>query len=157
MNNLTGSVESIHNDDFFSCITVKVKETRFKLLKTETPKWLSVGDDVECHIQEAAIAICKGAKEGNVSIENHISGELHHFRKGIVLSEVSVETPCGMMNSLITTEAFERMKLSAGCEVTLLLKAVDIKLFPVLNTTSYENCKDKIYQSNQGVYYGSIN
>lgn len=157
MNNLTGSVESIHNDDFFSCITVQVNGTRFKLLKTETPKWLGVGDEVECHIQEAAIAICKGAKEGNVSIENHIPGELQHFRKGVVLSEVSVETACGMLNSLITTEAFDRMQLCVGCEVTLLLKAVDIKLFPILKTTSYENCTEKLYQSNQGVYYGSIN
>lgn len=147
MNTFTAHVKSIQNDEFFSCITVGVKETMFKLLKTEAPKWLRIGDEVQCNVQEAAIAICKGAKEGNVSIENHIAGELQHFRKGTVLSEVSVETPCGMMNSLITTEAFERMDLCEGCEVTLLLKAVDIKLLPVLGSTSYENCKDKLYQT----------
>lgn len=37
---------------------------------------------VECRIQEAAIALCTG--EGKVSIENHLVGELHHFRKGSV-------------------------------------------------------------------------
>ncbi len=105
-----------------------------------------MGDEVECRIQEAAISICKGAKEGSVSIENHLIGELQHFRKGLVLSEVSVDTPCGIMNSLITTDAFERMELCEGCAVTLLLKAVDIKLLPVLDSTSYEKCKDKLYQ-----------
>lgn len=148
MNAMKAKVEEIKSDEFFSCITIRVKETVLKLLKTETPKWLRIGDEVECRIQEAAISICKGAKEGSVSIENHLNGELQHFRKGMVLSEVSVDTPCGMMNSLITTDAFERMDLCEGCEVTLLLKAVDIKLLPVLDSVSYEKCKEKVYQAN---------
>lgn len=146
MNTMLARVETIHSDEFFSCITLRVKETLLKLLKTETPKWVRIGDEVECRIQEAALSLCKGAKEGSVSIENHIRGQLHHFRKGEVLSEVSVETPCGVMNSLITTDAFERMELCEGCEVTLLLKAVDIKLLPVLDSVSYENCKAKLYR-----------
>jgi molybdopterin-binding protein len=146
MNALFARVEEIKSDEFFSCITIRVNDTIFKLLKTQTPKWLQIGDEVECRIQEAAISICKGAKEGSVSIENHLSGELQHFRKGLVLSEVSVDTPCGMMNSLITTDAFERMELCEGCDVTLLLRAVDIKLLPVLDSVSYEKCKDKLYQ-----------
>lgn len=146
MNAMVARVEDIKSDEFFSCITIRVKDTSLKLLKTEAPKWLRIGDEVECRIQEAAIAICTGSKEGSVSIENHLSGELQHFRKGIVLSEVSVDTPCGVMNSLITTDAFERMELCEGCSVTLLLKAVDIKLLPVLDSTSYEKCKEKLYQ-----------
>lgn len=146
MNTLKAIVEEIKSDEFFSCITVRANNTELKLLKTETPKWLRIGDEVECRVQEASIAICKGAKEGSVSIENHLSGELQHFRKGTVLSEVSVETPCGKLNSLITTDAFDRMELCEGCNVTLLLKAVDIKLMPVLDSTSYEKCKQKLYQ-----------
>ncbi|MFY9141982.1 TOBE domain-containing protein [Sulfuricurvum sp.] len=146
MNAMVARVEDIKSDEFFSCITIRVKDTALKLLKTEAPKWLRIGDEVECRIQEAAIAICTGSKEGSVSIENHLSGELQHFRKGVVLSEVSVDTPCGVMNSLITTDAFERMELCEGCSVTLLLKAVDIKLLPVLDSTSYEKCKEKLYQ-----------
>jgi molybdopterin-binding protein len=148
MNAMVARVEDIKSDQFFSCITVRINGTDLKLLKTEVPKWLHIGDEVECRVQEAAIAICKGAKEGSVSIENHLSGELQHFRKGMVLSEVSVDTPCGKLNSLITTDAFDRMELCEGCNVTLLLKAVDIKLMPLLGSTSYENCKDKIYQAN---------
>ena len=146
MNTLKAIVEEIKSDQFFSCITVRANDTELKLLKTEAPKWLRVGDEVECRVQEASIAICKGAKEGSVSIENHLSGELQHFRKGTVLSEVSVETPCGKLNSLITTDAFERMELCEGCNVTLLLKAVDIKLMPLIDSTSYEKCKEKLYQ-----------
>ena len=146
MNTLKAIVEEIKSDEFFSCITVRANNTELKLLKTEAPKWLRVGDEVECRVQEASIAICKGAKEGSVSIENHLAGELQHFRKGTVLSEVSVDTPCGKLNSLITTDAFDRMELCEGCNVTLLLKAVDIKLMPLLDSVSYEKCKEKLYQ-----------
>jgi molybdopterin-binding protein len=148
MNSFSATVEEIKSDQFFSCITIRVNDTDLKLLKTEVPKWLHVGDEVECRVQEAAIAICKGAKEGSVSIENHIGGELQQFRKGLVLSEVSVNTPCGKLNSLITTDAFERMELCEGCNVTLLLKAVDIKLMPVLDSTSYEKCTEQLYKTN---------
>lgn len=148
MNTFSARVEDIKSDQFFSCITVRANDMELKLLKTEVPKWLHIGDEVECRVQEAAIAICKGAKEGSVSIENHLSGELQHFRKGLVLSEVSVDTPCGKLNSLITTDAFDRMELCEGCNVTLLLKAVDIKLMPVLDSTSYEKCKDQLYKTN---------
>ncbi|MGD9969125.1 MAG: molybdopterin-binding protein [Sulfuricurvum sp.] len=147
MNTFTAKVEDIRCDEFFSCITVMANDTHLKLLKTETPKWLRIGDEVECRVQEAAIAICKGAKEGSVSIENHLSGELQHFRKGVVLSEVSVDTPCGKLNSLITTDAFDRMGLCEGCEVTLLLKAVDISLLPLMDVPSYETCIPKLNQA----------
>lgn len=147
MNAMVARVEEIKSDDFFSCITVRVNDTDLKLLKTEVPKWLRIGDEVECRIQEAAIAICTGTKEGSVSIENHLSGELQHFRKGTILSEVSVDTPCGKLNSLITTDAFERMELCEGCNVTLLLKAVDIKLTPLLDSTSFEQCAAKLTHS----------
>jgi len=147
MNTIKAKVEDIKSDEFFSCITVRVNDTDLKLLKTELPKWLRVGDEVECRVQEAAIALYKGDKDESVSIENHLKGELQHFRKGTVLSEVSVDTPCGKLNSLITTDAFERMELCEGCNVTLLLKAVDIKLTPLVDATSYEKCKEKIYQA----------
>ncbi len=145
MNTFSAKVEAIKSDEFFSCITVRTQDTELKLLKTQTPKWLRIGDEVECRIQEAAIALCQG--EGNVSIENHLAGQLHHFRKGIVLSEVSVTTPCGILHSLITTDAFERMELCEGCNVTLLFKAVDIKLLPVLGSTSFEQCTTMLASS----------
>ncbi len=147
MNTIKAKVEDIRSDEYFSCITVRVNGTDLKLLKTEVPKWLRVGDEVECRVQEAAIALYKGDRDENVSIENHLKGELQHFRKGIVLSEVSIDTPCGKFNSLITTDAFERMELCEGCNVTLLLKAVDIKLTPLLDSVSYEKCKEKLYQA----------
>lgn len=136
MNALKAKVESIQSDEYFSVVLIRTKEAVLKLLKTDLPRWLEVGDEVECQIQEASVAICKGAHEGEVSIENHIAAKVDAFRKGEVLSEVTLDTPCGKVVSLITTEAMERMRIEKGSGVTMLLKAVDIKLKPFLTTVS---------------------
>jgi molybdopterin-binding protein len=132
MNALRAQVETIQGDDFFNIVELNINSVKLKLLKTEIPPWMDIGDTVECQIQEASISVCKGAKEGNVSIENHIDGVITNILKGEVLCELTLETLCGNIKSLITSDACERMSMSLGEKVTLLLKAVDIKLHPVL-------------------------
>ncbi|MBN2896580.1 MAG: TOBE domain-containing protein [Campylobacterales bacterium] len=133
MNKLLAKVERIHSDPYFTVVHLHVEgETRLRTIKTECPQWLGIGDAVACHIPEAALSICKGSHEGDVSIENRLSARLEGVLRGEVLSEVTLATSCGALKSLISTEACERMAMSTGEEVTLLLKAVDIKLHPLL-------------------------
>ncbi|MEA1920068.1 MAG: TOBE domain-containing protein [Campylobacterota bacterium] len=132
MNALRAEVETIQGDEFFNIVELNINNVKLKLLKTEIPPWMDIGDTVECQIQEASISVCKGAKEGNVSIENHIEGVISKVLVGDVLCELTLDTPCGEIKSLITSDACRRMSMSRGERVTLLLKAVDIKLHPVL-------------------------
>jgi molybdopterin-binding protein len=132
MNALRAQVETIQSDDFFNIVELNINSVKLKLLKTDLPPWMDIGDTVECQIQEASISVCKGAKEGNVSIENRIDGVVKSILKGEVLCELTLETPCGEIKSLITSDACERMGMCRDEPVTLLLKAVDIKLHPVL-------------------------
>lgn len=133
MNAIRAKVEGIRSDPYFTIVSLGINgETRLRTLKTEVPAWLGVGDTVECHIQEASLSICKGRHDGDVSIENRIEGRVSEILKGDVLSELTFETPCGSLKSLVTTDACERMAMETGEDVTLLLKAVDIKLHPVL-------------------------
>ena len=135
MNALSATVESIESDDFFSFVYLRTNDTVLKLFQTELPKWLDVGDEVECKIQEASVAICKGDHgDADVSIENHIGATIADYRKGDMLSELTLNAPCGSVRSLISTEAFERMALGTGDSVTMLLKAVDIKLQPKIES-----------------------
>jgi len=132
MNALKAQVETIQGDTIFNIVGLNINNVRLKLLRTEIPPWMDIGDTVECQIQEASISVCKGAEEGNVSIENHIDGVVKNILKGDVLCELTLDTLCGEIKSLITSDACERMGMCLGEEVTLLLKAVDIKLHPVL-------------------------
>lgn len=133
MNQLQAKVEGINSDRFFNIVSLGINgDTRLKLLRTELPEWLGVGDTVECHIAEAALSICKGDHNSDVSIENRIDAKVKSVLRGDVLSEVAFESQCGELKSLITTDAYERMAIESGEEVVLLLKAVDIKLNPIL-------------------------
>ncbi len=133
MNTLTAKVEGIKSDAYFTIVSLGINcETRLKTLKTELPEWLGIGDTVECHIAEAALSICKGDHSSDVSIENRIEGDVLSVLKGDVLSEVRLSTECGELKSLITSDAYERMALEEGESVIILLKAVDIKLHPIL-------------------------
>lgn len=132
MNALTAEVEAIRGDEFFCIVHLMANDVKLKLLKTELPDWIAEGDKVECRIQEASVSICKGAKDGDVSIENRIDAEVKSVLKGEVLSELTFMTGCGDLKSLITTDACERMEMCEGENVTLLLKAVDIKIHPLM-------------------------
>jgi len=132
MNTFKAEVAKIDSQGEFYIIHVHVKRDLLKLLKLELPAWLSVDDKVECSIQEAAISICKGDDDDRVSIENRIEAEVVEFREGDLLSEVTLSTACGPVVSLITTQARKRMQIEKGNNVMLLLKAVDIKLDPIL-------------------------
>lgn len=135
MNAMQARIESIHSDDFFNIVQLSIQDHTIKLLKTKLPAWVEIGELVECQIQEAALAVCKGAHEGNVSIENRFEGTIVKFLEGDVLTEVTLDTPCGEVKSLISTEAKNRMGLQKGEDVTLLLKMVDVKIAPTTTLT----------------------
>lgn len=132
MNSFTAEVAKIDSQGDFYVLYVNVKTGLLKLLKLELPRWIDIGDKVKCSFPEASISICKGDDDDRVSIENRIEAKVDTFRDGELLSEVQLSTQCGPMVSLITTDARKRMDIEAGNDVMLLLKAVDIKLDPIL-------------------------
>lgn len=135
MNTFEGIVAKIEKEDDINVIYVHIKKTLFKLLRMDLPEWIEVGDSINCTIQEASIAICKGEEEHNkVSIENRIQAKVSKLRESPVFTEVTLESGCGSMVALITTEAAQRLQLEPQDEVISLLKAVDIKIEPALES-----------------------
>lgn len=45
-----------------------------------------------------------------------------------MLSEVDVETPSGIVTSVITTRSIDELQLDAGSEVVALVKATEVSL-----------------------------
>jgi len=132
MNALRAEVEAIKSDEYFNILSLNSNNVRLKLLEMELPKWVEVGDTVECQIKEASISVCKERGKHNVSIENQIDGCVTNILKGDILCELTLDTPCGTIKSLITSDACDRMEVKQDDEVTLLFKAVDIKMQPAL-------------------------
>ena len=62
------------------------------------------------------------------SIRNQLPGTIKSILSDKVLSEVIVETGIGDVASVITTRSVEEMKLKAGDEVFVLVKATSVSL-----------------------------
>ena len=62
------------------------------------------------------------------SIRNQLPGTIKSIVSDKVLSEVIVETSIGEVASVITTRSVEEMKLKAGDEVFILVKATNVSL-----------------------------
>jgi molybdopterin-binding protein len=62
------------------------------------------------------------------SIRNQLPGTIKSIVSDKVLSEVLVDTSIGEVASVITTRSVEEMKLKAGDEVFVLVKATNVSL-----------------------------
>jgi molybdopterin-binding protein len=62
------------------------------------------------------------------SIRNQLPGVVKSIHSDKVLSEVLITTAAGDVTSVITTRSVEEMKLSAGDEVFVLVKATNVSL-----------------------------
>lgn len=62
------------------------------------------------------------------SIRNQLQGTIKSIVSDKVLSEVIVETRIGDVASVITTRSVQEMKLKAGDEVFVLVKATNVSL-----------------------------
>jgi len=62
------------------------------------------------------------------SIRNQLPGTIQSIVSDKVLSEVIVQTEIGEVASVITTRSVEEMRLKAGDEVLILVKATNVSL-----------------------------
>ena len=59
MNQVIATVQNIEETDIVTYIHVNSGESAMYLIKSEKPKWLSVGDKVYCNFQEGSVCLSK--------------------------------------------------------------------------------------------------
>ena len=62
------------------------------------------------------------------TIRNQLTGTVKSIVSDKILSEVNVETPAGVVASVITTASLKALKLKKGDAVRVLIKATDVSL-----------------------------
>jgi molybdopterin-binding protein len=72
-------------------------------------------------------------KENTVSIQainvrNQFKGKVKEIIRGDVVSEVDVETPWGIVTSVITTRSVNDLDLKVGSEVVALVKSTEVSI-----------------------------
>ena len=65
-------------------------------------------------------------------IRDRFKGKISNIILGEVVSEVDVETPAGIVTSVITTRSVKDLELKIGTEVVALVKATEVSLAKLL-------------------------
>ena len=63
-----------------------------------------------------------------INVRNQFRGQIKEIVRGDVLSEIDVETPAGIVTSVITTRSVDSLGLKIGSEVVALVKATEVSI-----------------------------
>ena len=66
-----------------------------------------------------------------INARNQFRGRIKEIVDGPVVSEVSVDTPHGLVTSVITSRSIRELGLKVGSEVLALVKATEVSLAKV--------------------------
>jgi molybdopterin-binding protein len=67
----------------------------------------------------------------SINVRNQFRGKIKEIIGGPVVSEVDVETPHGIVTSVITTRSIRDLDLKPGVEVLALVKATEVSIAKV--------------------------
>jgi len=67
-----------------------------------------------------------------INARNQFKGKISNIIEGSVVSEVDVDTPAGIVTSVITTRSVKDLDLKIGTEVVALVKATEVSLAKLL-------------------------
>ena len=63
-----------------------------------------------------------------INVRNQFRGKVKEIIRGDVVSEIDVETPWGIVTSVITTRSVDQLELVIGSEVVALVKSTEVSL-----------------------------
>lgn len=63
-----------------------------------------------------------------INVRNQFRGKIKAIIEGSVVSEIDVETPAGIVTSVITTRSVQDLGLIVGTEVVALVKATEVSV-----------------------------
>ncbi|HVE08103.1 MAG TPA: TOBE domain-containing protein [Paraburkholderia sp.] len=63
-----------------------------------------------------------------INVRNQFRGKIKEIIRGPVVSEVDVETPFGIVTSVITTRSIDELELGVGAEVVALVKSTEVSI-----------------------------
>ena len=63
-----------------------------------------------------------------INVRNQFQGRIKEIIRGDVVSEVDVQTPWGIVTSVITTRSVNDLGLDVGSEVVALVKSTEVSI-----------------------------
>ena len=63
-----------------------------------------------------------------INVRNQFKGQIKEIIRGDVVSEIDVQTPWGIVTSVITTRSVDELALQVGTEVVALVKSTEVSI-----------------------------
>ena len=63
-----------------------------------------------------------------INVRNQFQGRIKEIIRGDVVSEVDVQTPWGIVTSVITTRSVDSLGLTIGSDVVALVKSTEVSI-----------------------------
>ena len=63
-----------------------------------------------------------------INVRNQFRGKVREIIRGQVVSEIDVETPHGIVTSVITTRSVRELELRVGSEVIAFVKSTEVSI-----------------------------
>ena len=63
-----------------------------------------------------------------INVRNQFRGKVKEIIRGDVVSEIDVETPWGIVTSVITTRSVRDLELKVGSEVIAFVKSTEVSI-----------------------------
>lgn len=64
----------------------------------------------------------------SINARNQFRGTIKEIITGPVVSEIDIETPAGLVTSVITTRSIAQLELAVGTEVIAFVKATEVSV-----------------------------
>jgi molybdopterin-binding protein len=64
----------------------------------------------------------------SINVRNQFRGVIKEIIEGPVLSEVDVDTPAGIVTSVITSRSVRELELAVGSEVIAFVKSTEVSI-----------------------------
>ncbi|PZX93902.1 tobe domain protein [Flavobacterium aquariorum] len=132
MNTLNGNITSIQSYEGISLVKVKSNDTIFTSIVLDTPEtasYLETGHSVKIIFKETEVIISKDFSP-NISIQNRLQCTIESIKKGVLLSQISLNFGETVIESIITTNACEQLQLEKKDAVMALIKTNEVSLSP---------------------------
>ena len=131
MNSLEGHIKEVRVNGSLSLVTVALSDQiLFKAIVIETPEtasYLTAGHLVKVLFKETEVIIGKDMKHF-ISLQNQLRGVIRRIERGLLLSNILINTPVGDISSIITTNALDQLSLEEELTVCAMVKTNEIML-----------------------------
>jgi molybdopterin-binding protein len=130
MNKIKGTISAIDRDEGISFVSIESEKNILSAILIEATSSklpLETGMDIFLTFKETSMSLPKNLT-GNLSIRNLFDCTVTDLKKSKILTKVKLDFHGIVLVSIITTASAERLSLTAGDQVTGLVKTPDITL-----------------------------